>query len=260
MADDPVDPIDPEDALDPEDPVDPEDPEDPVDPEDAEDPEDPIDPEDPADPVDPEDSDAGRGGQGGSHAKPTSRSQRRVQAALREARDARERAERLERDLEEMRRGNTGRNRAEEEAAERERLALMTPEERTDYLLRKQRDEILGEVRRGQFVTADQNDKAAFAARAASDPLYRRYEERVEKELQTLRARGQNVSREALLSYLIGQDALKRRGEVAGKQRRKAAEVRRRETAKPGSGRGDAPAQRGKAGKTARERLEGVTF
>ena len=71
----------------------------------------------------------------------------------------------------------------------------------------------------------------------------------------------QNVPRERLLELLIGQDALKRRGEAGTRQRRKTEQVRQRETTKPGGGaRSDTQAARGKKGKTAADRLSDVTF
>ena len=192
---------------------------------------------------------------------------KRAQEAERLAREASDRAERLERDIEDLRRRQQSRSDPEAEARERERLALMSPEERAEHRIQQTENRLTGELRRTQFMLSEQNDKAAFDAKCASDPVYRKYQDRVESELQKIRrgnpaagVQPQNVPRERLLELLIGQDALKRRGE-AGTRQRRTEQVRARETVRPGGGaRSDTQAARGKKGKTAADRLSDVTF
>lgn len=63
----------------------------------------------------------------------------------------------------------------------------------------------------------DINDRTAFSSVCISDPMAKRYQERVETELTRIRSQGQNASREAIYTYLLGQDM---RG---GKFKKKAA-------------------------------------
>lgn len=55
----------------------------------------------------------------------------------------------------------------------------------------------------------DQADRASFESRVATSPVYAKYQDRVEKELGAARKGGQNPTREQVLTFLVGQDALK---------------------------------------------------
>jgi len=186
---------------------------------------------------------------------------RRAQEAESREREKDERLGRLERELEDFRRQGSTRQTAEDEARERERVALMSPEERTAHEVGKVKSELRGEMQQTRFLLADQADKTSFEARAQSDPLRKKYQDRVERELQAMRKNGMNVERNRLFRYLVGEDVDNKRGEAATKQRRKTETVRQRETVRqPGGGRSDRPAARGKAPKTPAERLKDVTF
>lgn len=64
----------------------------------------------------------------------------------------------------------------------------------------------------------DAADRTAFSTLAVTKPdLHKRYAERVEKEYQRLRGAGQFANREAIMKFMIGDDAMK------GTLRRKAA-------------------------------------
>jgi len=59
------------------------------------------------------------------------------------------------------------------------------------------------------FQAHDVSDKTSFGQLAITKPaLYKRYAERVEAEIVKMRAVGQNAAREAVLRFLIGEDAL----------------------------------------------------
>ena len=183
----------------------------------------------------------------------------RAQEAERRAAELQERVERLER-------AGTGRQTADDAAREeqefRRSLEMLTPEERAEKITARAERRMENRLAQTQFTLVDQNDKSAFDARAATDPVYRRYQDRVETELAAMRRNGMNVPRERLLAFLIGQDALKRRGEAGGRQRKRTEQERARQTPKAaGGGRSDARATaKGKQPKTAAERLEDVTF
>lgn len=151
----------------------------------------------------------------------------------------------------------------ESEAQERARLAEMLPEERYEYLRQKDKREFEARFGQMQFQTAEIADKAAFDAKAEINPTYRRYAAKVEAKLQELRRTGQNVSREALLKFVIGEDALKNGSRVGSKQRKAANGRLARETTRARNGRSDTGGNaRGTArrGSTPADRLKDVVF
>ena len=151
-----------------------------------------------------------------------SRADRRVQTALTQAREARAQSQRLE---EEMARLRAERQQApqlspEDEAAqERERLAIMTPEERTEYRLAKAERNTQRTLQNMQMQHQDALDKASYDAKATMDPRYKRYAPEVDKRLRDLRAQGQNVSRDALLKFILGEKLLERDAGATAKQK-----------------------------------------
>jgi hypothetical protein len=58
------------------------------------------------------------------------------------------------------------------------------------------------------FQAQDMADKTGYQVKAASNPIYGKYEKRVEAELTKARNAGQNVGRELILAVLIGRDQL----------------------------------------------------
>ena len=74
--------------------------------------------------------------------------------------------------------------------------------------------------------TADIADKTAFQTKASNDPLYARWQDRVETKLAEMRAQGTNLNREVLFTYMIGEAAMKRRNSTGGK--REVADAGRR--------------------------------
>lgn len=59
------------------------------------------------------------------------------------------------------------------------------------------------------FQAHDLADKTSFGQLALTKAaIYKRYSERVEQEIKNMREKGQNAPREAVLRFLIGQDAL----------------------------------------------------
>lgn len=144
----------------------------------------------------------------------------------------------------------------------REELALMTPDEAMDYKLGRATKGFNQTLANIQWQTYETGDKAAFNALKATDPLAARYGGEVEERLQAMRQQGQNVDRERLLTFIIGEKARAASGKAKQKaqangQRRIAAQ-----TTKPGSQRSDQQGTRGKMSEAeAREkRLENITF
>lgn len=170
--------------------------------------------------------------------------QQKLANQLREEREARIRAE-AERDTE--RKYRTTPQPANNSARERdERLALMTPEEKREFL----RDEKMAALEQAVLATGrqsvDAGDRAAYIAKAAVNPIYKKYEARVEEQLQAFRQSGAYPARDAVLAYLVGQDALKSPKKASKKEKEAAATRVAVSKTTPLSGRGDAGGKKAK--------------
>lgn len=133
-------------------------------------------------------------------------------AAERTARaEDRARADRFEREAEELR---ASQRRQPDPVVDEEERVLRDPQA-TD--LQKWQVQANREIRAGrtsaQHALAqaqDLSDKTAFSNLAITKPdLHKRYATRVEEEYQKLRAKGQAAPREAILRFMIGDDAMK---------------------------------------------------
>ncbi len=99
----------------------------------------------------------------------------------------------------------------------------------------------------------DTEDRTAYRLAAADKPLMKRYEDRVEKEVTRLRQQGQNVSRQAVYLFLLGQDVDqgKTRTKSAAKPAAKPGALPASERGKPVGARSDVG---GKQGRSEREK------
>lgn len=142
--------------------------------------------------------------------------------------------------------------------AEEARVAAMDPAERERYEDKKQLAALSAQVSNLGFAQEDGLDRARFEAKAEVDPLYKKYADSVEKTLQDMRAKGVNSSREAILTYKIGEAALRKKAQGVGADKKKqAAQARVNSTkGRPANLRGDSSGS-GK-GKTEEDRLRGV--
>lgn len=165
-----------------------------------------------------------------------SRGDRQIGALRERARLVAEDNARLTRELEAARRAPAAPVAAVETPTQRsERMALMSPEERMEERLN---DALQRNHQQTQHLTSqlmDQSDRAAFEARATVNPLFKKLGADVERELATLRSRGENLPRETIATYLIGQRVVAQQGKTkpGAQQRRRAQEAR------PADGRGD---------------------
>ena len=194
-------------------------------------------------------------------ARPASRGAQRIAALAERTKAAEERAERVERQLAELSRT---RNEQLTEQQEAERLALMTPEERSDYKLEKARREFDFKLGQAQFQSADQADRVAFSSQVASNPVFAKYESEVERRLTELRMGNpqkgippQNIPRIEMLKWVIGDRALAQAG-AGAKGKQKAAGRVAAQTVAPSGAKGNVAAQRGRQQDTPAKRLEGV--
>jgi len=185
------------------------------------------------------------------------RRERTVLAAKEEARKAREEAAETRRQLEEFRAQQQQMASRPDPALERQRLELMSPEERMTYQLQQAEMRNQQQLQQMQFQMWDSNDKATFKTLAVTDKTAARLSDKVEAELAILRSRGQNVDRQTLLYYLAGKEAVER-GRVAGaKQRQTGADNIRRQSARPGNSQSNVSADR-RGGKSIEDRLADV--
>lgn len=121
----------------------------------------------------------------------------------------------------------------------------------------KWRRDVEAKTNQALAMANDLNDKASYNLQASKNPLYSRYVDRVEAELQKVRAGGGNASREAILAYVVGQDTLANQG----KPTKTAQRVQQQNTA----ARGSTPGMRSNvqqpsrsASKSLEDRLDGV--
>lgn len=188
------------------------------------------------------------------------RGETRFQRLANETKSARQESAELRRELEQLKaERRPAVQPSESPEQEAQRLALMTPEERMEYRFQKAERTNQQNMQAMAFQLQDGNDKSAFTSLCAGDPVAAKYKDRVETELTRIRGQGQNVSREALMDYLIGKDVRAKRGPAAEKQRKQGERNIQRQQARPANGRGDsAPAKRGE--KSLEDRLKDVTF
>lgn len=120
----------------------------------------------------------------------------------------------------------------------------------------KWRRETQAAMQRGLAQTQDLADKANFALAAVKNPLQAKYVDKVEAEVQKLRAQGNySATREGVFLYLLGQDTAAN----YGKKTPAAAAAEKRVAAaktKPAPSGSNVQAPRG--GKSAEDRLQGV--
>lgn len=129
-------------------------------------------------------------------------------------------------------------------AEERDRIAVMTPDEVSRYYYEKGTREFGGAIQALQMQTQELLDKQAYDAASRSSPLHQRYRSQVEQVLAFERAQGRSTTREVILDYLIGKDVRERSSVVAPKQRVAAAQRVAAVQARPTGGRGDVAAAR----------------
>lgn len=191
--------------------------------------------------------------------KPRSRSEARFQKLANEAKEARETATKVQRDFDEYRAQQQRQSQQESPDQVAQRMALMTPEERADYKIDQSNRQTQQTLQGMAFQIRDSGDKSAFLALCASNPTAARYKDRVEAKLAEVRRAGQNVDREALLKFMVGEDVFAKGPAVRSKQVKDGERRLRRETVAPGNSRGDnAPNRR--SGQTLEEKLQDVTF
>ena len=176
--------------------------------------------------------------------------------------DLRERARQLEHELqlERAARQQQMQPRGESEAVRRARLAAMSDQERTEYLINEVRAETQQQRELDRFNAADAADRARFEGIAQSNARYKKYAGEVERRLELARRAGQNVPRETILTYILGERMRAGLDSPQVKRQKAAAKdrVAREKAALPRT-RGERGSSRSETDRAARERrLENV--
>lgn len=142
--------------------------------------------------------------------------------------------------------------------AEADRIAAMEPVDRVKYEADKKISALQSQLNGLGFHITDASDKASFEAKATINPIYKKYLPAVEKDLADMRKNGVNTTREAILTYKIGEDARKRLEQKGNGEQRRRAAANRVETARgrPANGRSDQGTSRSE--KSLEDRLRGV--
>lgn len=173
-------------------------------------------------------------------APPARRGRDENMAALREtARLAKDRADAADRELASFRTAQARETSQLTEQQERERLSLMTTDEKLEYLLAKQQQQTDQKLYAIQFQSWDSNDKAAFAALAARTPAVAAIADEVEAGFAEMARANKATDRATIAAFLIGQKALAKAPRARAAGARAAAAGRERQHARPASGRGD---------------------
>jgi len=192
------------------------------------------------------------------------RRERRIQALRKEAQEAREREALLQRELEAERARNRQPPQPTEESDEafNAKLALIdNPEQRILARMERSEKRHQRELLITRMQDADAADRAAFQAKAAYEPLAKKYAAEVEQILAEERRQGRDFTRETILDFVIGRAV--RTNPNRGKQRTKGQENIRRQQARADSGRSDVSGQRQRQGQgnslsDLEKRLDGV--
>lgn len=128
--------------------------------------------------------------------------------------------------------------RAEQE--ELQRIAMLPPEEQMGALLSKVRREFNQGLNNVALQSAERADVAAFETLKRQIPAAQRLAGKVEETVRQLRAQGtNNINREAIFKFHLGEEALARAAAGNTRERRQGAANVRRQTTRPANGRGD---------------------
>lgn len=158
--------------------------------------------------------------------KPRSAATIAVQEAKRRAKELERERDQLKAERDAELRERQGRQTAQDQEAERQRLLLMAPEEKFEYLLNKQAEQTRTQVGALQFQMQDASDRSGFEGMCARNPAFDAVRDEVERTLTDMRRNGGNSTRETVATYLIGKRAIERASK-GGKVRQSSAGQKR---------------------------------
>lgn len=177
------------------------------------------------------------------------------------AREARAEADRVSRENAEIRAEIQRMRQPAVETPEQEqaKLALMEPEQRVEYRFNKAMQRQEQQNAALQFQLRDSTDKSTFAALAVGNAFYRSVAKEVETKLAELRRQGQDVAREALAKYIIGERVLAKGPKAVERQRSEGERRIQQQRGRPNAARSDQTSDERRR-LSARDRLADVVF
>ena len=178
-----------------------------------------------------------------------SRGERRIQSLANKARETERRAveaetrERLlQQQLEAMRQQPAPQPQYDPRA-EQEYLAALDPVERITYQFNRQLAQVQQQQTQQQGMMLDMVDRTMYQTKAATNPVYKKFEFEVEKMRTAEASRGRHFNREDILAFIVGQKMLqnKKSDKPKPKVTKKATQ-----TTRPGNASTDVSSGRGR--------------
>lgn len=114
-------------------------------------------------------------------------------------------------------------------------------------------------LQRHRFETQDALDQVRFLSKISANPALASYQDRVEVELEKARREGKNATREMVLKFIVGEEALAKLAKVPAMKKEAAARVKEAQGSPMGI-KSNVSGSSKKAPTTARERLKDITF
>lgn len=187
-------------------------------------------------------------GQPAQAAPQQSKANERVRRALAEAKEAKQQRDAVQREMMELLRGQVSRQQAPapvDPAIERQKLDLMTEEERIEYRLNKAMAPLQAQLAQLSLQNEVSSDRAQFSSLVSTRPEFKRFESKVEERFQQLLQAGKAQSRESILKYLIGETVFAKGGKALSAARATGQENISRATTRPASGRSNVSGSEG---------------
>ena len=201
-------------------------------------------------------ADEGEEGSGREDVKPLSRREQRTQVLVNRVKAAEERDAATQRELAELKaRVNT---REVDPELERQRIALMTPEERMQHQLDQGLQTNRQVLQRMEQMQRDSMDKMSYETSAAKDPRRAKLQATVEKVYQEQVAAGRWVPRETVYYHELGKLVASQTAKKKPLVKKEGEDRVRRQQASLGSNRGDVSPERGKGSKSFEDRYGDV--
>jgi hypothetical protein len=196
--------------------------------------------------------------EGDDDQRPVSRGSARVQRAIEERNALREELAAIRREREADRQNQAAQQQQWTEQQWAERWAVMTPEEKIEYVAQQGEQRIRGLQSEMGMQARLMKDQMGYEARASVNPVYAKYQEEVERIHHDYAQRGQFIAREGILKQLLGERALASATGATRKAQKQGQKKIEAQTTRPTSSKGDAASTRGKSGDSAEKRLAGV--
>jgi hypothetical protein len=189
--------------------------------------------------------------------KALSRGEKRIQALARELKERKEQDAARDRELADLK-ARFQAPAAPDPELERQRIALMTPEERMQESLDKGLQANRQMLQQMQLQQRDMQDKMSYEAAATKDPRRARLQASVEQVYQEQLRAGRWVPRETVYFHELGKLVASQVGKKKPAAKQEGEARVRRQQASLGSGRGDVSPDRGKGSRSFEDKFGDV--